>query len=161
MRVAWRYEAAEGMAAEYVNLAFYKILQKLDQYNENVPFEAWIRRIMINTVIDEYRKDKKYKEIFVKKEFETLEADDKREIDLYQLDSKLGVEEIAGLLKSLPEATARVFNLFVFDDYSHKEIAELLGISEGTSKWHVATAKKLLKEKLIQLPEYQQTSTQK
>ena len=72
-------------------------------------------------------------------------------IDINEADQQLHAEDIRQLLKLLPEATAKVFNLFVFDEYTHKEIAELLGISEGTSKWHVSTARQILKKHLSNL----------
>lgn len=144
MRIGLRYATEEGTAPEYVNIAFLKILQNLQKYVESVPFEAWIRRIMINTVIDEFRKNKKYKELFQREEGEVFAADE-TPIDINEADKTIGAEDIQRLLKLLPDATAKVFNLFVFDDYTHKEIAEMLGISEGTSKWHVSSARAALK----------------
>jgi RNA polymerase sigma factor (sigma-70 family) len=145
MRIGLRYATEDGMAPELVNMAFLKILQNLNKYVESVPFEAWIRRIMINTTIDEFRKNKKYKEIFVKNENELWE-DASYIMDLSEADKLLGAEDVQQLLQLLPDATRKVFNLFVFDDYTHKEIGELLGISEGTSKWHVSAARKELKQ---------------
>jgi RNA polymerase sigma-70 factor (ECF subfamily) len=147
MRIGLRYATEDGMAPELVNMAFLKILQNLNKYVESVPFEAWIRRIMINTTIDEFRKNKKYKEIFVKNENETWE-DTSHIVDLNEADKILGAEDVQHLLQLLPDATRKVFNLFVFDEYTHKEIGELLGISEGTSKWHVSAARKELKQHL-------------
>ena len=69
-------------------------------------------------------------------------------MDLNEADKLLGAEDVQQLLQLLPDATRKVFNLFVFDDYTHKEIGELLGISEGTSKWHVSFARKELKQHL-------------
>ena len=150
MRIGWRYETEDGMAAEYVNIAFLKIIQNLSKYAEPVPFEAWIRRIMINCVIDEFRKNKKYKELMVRNQ-NGIFPDTDSLIDINEADQQLHAEDIRQLLKLLPEATAKVFNLFVFDEYTHKEIAELLGISEGTSKWHVSTARQILKKHLSNL----------
>ena len=72
--------------------------------------------------------------------------------DLFVLEpdafDKLSAREVQVIIAELPEATAAVFNLFIYEGYTHKQIAEILGISEGTSKWHVSEAKKQLKEKL-------------
>ena len=64
--------------------------------------------------------------------------------------NRLSGKEIQELIAQLPAATATVFNLYVYEGYTHKQIAELLNISDGTSKWHVSEAKKLLKTKLVQ-----------
>lgn len=150
MRIGWRYEGKEGMAAEYVNIAFLKIIMNLSKYKENIPFEAWIRRIMINCVIDEFRRNKKYNELMVRVENGVF-PDSDTEINLNEAESRLHVEEIHQLLRLLPEATSKVFNLFVFDEYTHKEIAQMLNISEGTSKWHVSFARQELKKHLNKL----------
>ncbi|MBX7242988.1 MAG: sigma-70 family RNA polymerase sigma factor [Bacteroidia bacterium] len=150
MRIGWRYETEDGMAAEYVNIAFLKIIQNLSKYAESVPFEAWIRRIMINCVIDEFRKNKKYKDLIVRNETGVF-TDNDYSVDVNEADQLLSTEDIHKLLKLLPEATAKVFNLFVFDEYTHKEISQLLGISEGTSKWHVSHARQELKKHLVNM----------
>ena len=113
-------------------------------------FDAWAKRIMVNSLIDEYRKNKKYNTQITK-------SDSERELDYYSkghqndAESNLGYENIMMLVKELPVTSAHVFNLYVIEGYSHKEIAEKLDMSEGTSKWHLSTARKLLREKLDRL----------
>jgi RNA polymerase sigma-70 factor (ECF subfamily) len=115
-----------------------------------VNFDAWAKRIMVNSLIDEYRKNKKYNTQITK-------SDSERELDYYSkghkndAESNLGYENIMMLVKELPVTSAHVFNLYVIEGYSHKEIAEKLDMSEGTSKWHLSTARKLLREKLDRL----------
>lgn len=147
MRVGYRYAKDKDDAVSLLNLAFLKILTQLEKYNEDIQFEFWAKKIMVNTVIDEYRKKKKYDETFVAKDW----SDDSEQhyfIDKDRADKKYDVEEILNLIKSLPPASQNVFNLFVIDGYSHKEIAGKMKISEGTSKWHLAEARKLLIKKI-------------
>lgn len=147
MRVGYRYANDKEEAVSLLNMAFLKILTQLDKYNEEIQFEFWAKKIMINTVIDEYRKKKKHDEKFVTKDW-SEEVEQHYFIDKDRADKKYDLEEILILIKALPKASQNVFNLFVIDGYSHKEIADQLGISEGTSKWHLAEARKILIKKI-------------
>jgi RNA polymerase sigma factor (sigma-70 family) len=106
--------------------------------------------VMVNTLIDENRKNKKYNSQITK-------SDSESELDFYSTgtsnnaESNLGVENITLLINELPTMTGQVFNLYVIDGYSHKEIADLMEMSEGTSKWHLSTARKMLRHKLEEL----------
>jgi RNA polymerase sigma-70 factor (ECF subfamily) len=147
MPVCYRYHNNEEDARSSLNIGFIKILKGLDTIDEKVNFAAWSKRIMINTLIDEYRKKKNYQNHVTSKETE-------RELDVEagpadnEAESDLGYQNLLMLIAQLPEISGRVFNLYVIDGYNHKEIGELLGMSEGTSKWHLSTARKLLREKL-------------
>lgn len=147
MPVCFRYHKNEEDARSSLNIGFMKILKGLESVDVKVNFAAWSKRVMVNTLIDEYRKKKNYEEHISAKETE-------RELDVYSVDtsntaeSELGYENLMNLVKELPEVSGRVFNLYVIDGYNHKEIGDLLGISEGTSKWHLSTARKLLRDKL-------------
>ena len=145
MGICLRYAKDKDTAAEILNMGFLKILANLKQYNPQIPFGAWIRKIMINTLIDEYRKSKKEKEriTYVENYYETNDY-----ADVNEALTRYSYEQIIFEINKLPLATKKVFNLFVIDGYSHKEIAELLAISEGTSKWHLNTARQKLKEQL-------------
>lgn len=143
MSVCFRYENNKDDAEFLLNKAFYKILKNLDSYKEKVPFEAWIRRITINTAIDEYRKNQRSKLDFVE---EPMKASPLEGLDYNEADKKFDADELLALVKKLPAASQRVFNLYVIDGYNHKEIAEQLEMSEGTSKWHLSNARKKLKE---------------
>lgn len=147
MPVCYRYHNNEEDARSSLNIGFMKILKGLESIDEKVNFAAWSKRIMINTLIDEYRKKKNYQNHVSSKETE-------RELDVEagpsdnEAESDLGYQNLLTLIAQLPEISGRVFNLYVIDGYNHKEIGELLGMSEGTSKWHLSTARKLLREKL-------------
>jgi RNA polymerase sigma-70 factor (ECF subfamily) len=110
-----------------------------------VPFGLWVRRITINTIIDEFRKKK-----LVYEQTELVDFDDpENEADRTVLNNyvqKMDAAQIQAMIDTLPETSRRVFNLFAIDGFSHKEIAAMAGISEGTSKWHVNFARTKLKE---------------
>ncbi len=147
IKVGYRYTQNKEDAHVLLNNAFLKILTQLDKYNPSQNFEYWAKKIMINTAIDSYRKNKRHQEIFSSmNDFD--EQNENYLIDSNRADKKFDVEEILNLIQTLPTATRNVFNLFAIDGYSHKEIAELLSISEGTSKWHLSEARKVLIKKI-------------
>lgn len=148
MPVCFRYHSHEEDARSSFNLGFMKILKNLDHIiKEEVNFNAWSKRVMINTLIDEYRKQKNHLSHINGKETER-ELDYHSEAVENDASSNLGYENIMKLLEEIPSISAKVFNLYVIDGFSHKEIGDLLSMSEGTSKWHLSTARKLLREKL-------------
>lgn len=145
MSICIRYTRNQDLAKETLNMGFLKILNNLEKYNPEVPFKAWIRKIMINTLIDEYRKHKKQSEVidFVEEYYENGSySEQNTAID------KMSASQIHVLIGKLPPMAQQVFNMFVIDGYSHKEIAEALNIEEGTSKWHLNSARQKLKEML-------------
>lgn len=150
MPVCFRYNKNEEDARAAYNNGFIKILKGLEKLDGEVNYNAWFRRIMVNSLIDEYRKNKKYNDRISR-------SDDERELDFFSVgtqndaESNLGCENIVAMITELPETTATVFNMYVIDGYSHKEIGEILGMSDGTSKWHLSTARKMLREKLEKL----------
>tara|TARA_R110002072_G_scaffold121230_14_gene254731 strand:+ start:245 stop:805 length:561 start_codon:yes stop_codon:yes gene_type:complete len=148
LSVCLRYEKNKEDAEFLLNKAFYKILKNLDKYSEHVPFEAWIRRITINTVIDEYRKNKKDIVDYVE---EPMNIAPNKAVDYNEADQKYDAEDLQNLIDQLPPISKKVFNLYVIDGYNHKEIAEKLSMSEGTSKWHLSSARKKLKALVLKL----------
>lgn len=155
LSVCLRYEHNKSDADHILNKAFLKILNHLDSYNLNVPFEAWIRRIMINTIIDEYRRNKKNAHVITIEEISAL-GSDKSVIDINDATKKFDERDLLKLLERLPNVSKQVFNLFAIDGYAHKEIAEMLNMSEGTSKWHVSFARKKLREMIREKDENEQ-----
>lgn len=145
MSICLRYTRDKDTASEVLNMGFLKILNNLEKYNLAIPFKVWVRKIMVNTLIDEYRKTKREKEhvTYVEEYYDSADYSDTNEAL-----SKINCEQIYLLINELPGATKQVFNLFVIDGYSHKEIGDMLGISEGTSKWHLSTARQKLKEQI-------------
>lgn len=155
MPVCFRYNNNEEDARAAYNVGFMKILNGLKSVEGEINLNAWARRIMVNSLIDEYRKNKKYTTQISK-------SDNERELDYHSegtqnsAESNLGCDNIMDLVDKLPETTAVVFNMYVIEGYSHKEIGSTLEMSEGTSKWHLSTARKLLREMLEKLEQRNQ-----
>lgn len=137
-----RYVYNGSQADEILNDAFFKILTGLQGYSFKGSFEGWMRRIVINTVTDNFRKYVK-KEPAHKVEIETTDIQVEGDIV-----GRLGYKELLGLIHQLPDTQRTVFNLFVFEQLSHKEISEVLGINENNSRWHLNDARRRLKEKI-------------
>jgi RNA polymerase sigma-70 factor (ECF subfamily) len=152
MPVCFRYHKNEEDARAALNHGFMKILTGLDSMEGEINFNAWSKRIMINALIDEYRRNKKRNAIISPRESDRdLEFSDSSSVN--EGENDLVYADLLELLKELPVISGKVFNLYVIDGFNHKEIGELLGMSEGTSKWHLSTARKLLREKLEKLDE--------
>jgi RNA polymerase sigma-70 factor (ECF subfamily) len=144
MSVAYRYKKNVEDAKSLSINSFLKVLTNIESYKPNVPFTAWIRRIAINTAIDNFRKNSKHNLIEYSDEISTNENYTINDYDL-----EIRAEELNNMILKLPKATKLVFNLFAIDGYSHKEIAEQLNISTNTSKWHVKEARNKLKEQIL------------
>lgn len=143
MGICSRYYKNKDESVAALNMGFLKILKSLDKRKENVPFKAWISRIMINTIIDEYRKTRTYKERISPVDF-AEPHEEPEPVHLNDAEMNLDAEDVEQMLLQLPPTTRRVFNLYAIDGYSHDEVAELLQMKPGTSKWHVSTARKQL-----------------
>ncbi len=152
MGVCVRYQKNQEEAKAVLNLGFLKILNNLDKYSFKAPFFAWIRRIMINTIIDEFRKNRKVKELIEYQDF-TETNDASHLIDFNEAEKQFDAEQLEVLIRRLPTVSQKVFNLFAIDGYSHKEIGKMLNISDGTSKWHLSFARKKLQEMMRKLME--------
>ena len=139
--VAMRYSKDEDMAANILNMAFLKVFKKIDSFSGEGHFEAWVRRIIVNTALDEIRKNKKHNN--------HLQIEDIQEPSLQEsILDKLRAEDLLKTIQQLPDTTRTVFNLYHIEGYKHHEIAKQLQIPEGTSKWHLSQGRKILKEKL-------------
>lgn len=150
MRICCRYAKNEDDAAALLNKGFLKILNNLEKYDTRHAFESWIKTIMVNTIIDEFRMNKKNKETF--RPYDIPEMPQQlHPSDVNDAESKITVDEIIRVIRTLPDVDAEVFNLFVFEGLSHKEIGAALSMPEGTSRWHLANARMLLKKKLAKL----------
>lgn len=146
MGVCVRYKKNEADALAILNEGLLNILNNLEKYNASIPFEAWIKRIMINKVIDEFRKNRKARETMEYVDM-TLTTDyNQIAIDYNLADLQFDADQIQELINQLPPVSQQVFNLFAIDGFSHKEIAEMLNMSVGTSKWHLSFARNKVKE---------------
>ena len=144
MSICMRYCYSKSEAQEVLNDGFMNVFQKINQYNEGMSFQGWVRRIMINASIDHYRKEKRHyfhADISLQPESEGNHATG--------LDN-LAHEELIEMICHLSPAYRAVFNLHVIDGYTHAEIAELLRISEGTSKSNLLKAREALRKMIEQ-----------
>ena len=151
--IAFRYVQDWQKADDIVQECFIKIYKKIEQYEGRGSFEGWIKRIAVNTAL-KYVKDlqKSYTldvdDMQVAEE-ETEEVNNKNTKSLI-LNTDFSKEEILEVVASLPTGFRTVFSMYVLDGYQHKEIAEILGISESTSKTQLLRARKLLQKKLFE-----------
>ena len=144
MGICHRYQKDHSQSEAALNQAFLKILTNLDSFTESNSFYAWSRKIVINTNIDIFRAQKNLKKLIDFREEVSDEASYTnlpQNVDHYEFTE----EELEFFIKQLPPVTQKVFNLYAIDEYRHAEIAELLSISIGTSKWHMSAARKKLK----------------
>ncbi len=148
MGVCMRYAKDQDEAQDMVQNGFIKIFKKLDVYNFEGSLEGWIRRIMVNTAIDQIRKNKRDPfSIEDDSRVQNIEDDVPfSEEDDY--DTKIKAEIAIKEISNLSPAYRTVFNMYVIEGFTHKEIADYLGISEGTSKSNLAKAKQKLRANL-------------
>lgn len=144
MAICLRYCNNREDAHALLNQGFLKIITNLEKYNSDIPFKAWISRVMVNTIIDEFRRDKKRRDHMSGTEIDEISSMD--EVDFNEASRQLDAEELRSMIQQLPVTSQKVFNLYAIDGYSHKEIGEMLDMSDGTSKWHVSFARKTLQE---------------
>lgn len=145
MPVCFRYTKNEEFAREELSTAYVKIINGLKKWDYTKGFEPWAKRITVNSIIDNYRKNKKHQY--------------HEEIDDYKVELKMThsnpteesmcYNEIIQLLKQLPEGSRNVFNLYVIEGYKHDEIAKMLDYTVSNSKWHLSNARKLLQKIII------------
>ncbi len=135
--ISLRYATDRDDAKDILQDGFIKIFSKLDQYQFKGSFIGWMRRIMVNTAIDKYRK--RGSEPYTTDVYENINIPASEDVI-----SKISHEDLLNCLTRLPLGYRTVFNLYVIEGFSHKEIAEKLNISEGTSKSQLFKAKRVL-----------------
>ena len=138
--ICLRYSPNKTEAEDNLQDAFITIFNKAEQFKEKGSFEGWIKRITVNTVLQKYRKQK----VFDIKDEGQIEDT----IDDDIVDEGLPLDYLLGIIQELPDQYRLVFSMYVMDGYSHKEIGEMLGISNGTSKSNLARARGILKTKI-------------
>lgn len=143
LRYATDEQEAEGMLSD----AFFKIFTKISGYSGAGSFEGWMRQIVVNTCLSAVRTRMGRRAVMVTMPEEDPAADAlPAPADAI---SKLAFDDLIRLIGRLPAASRAVFNLYIFDGFSHREIARELGISEGTSHWHLSTARRWLQTQLL------------
>jgi RNA polymerase sigma-70 factor (ECF subfamily) len=134
-----KYSRNKQEAEDNLQDAFITIFDKIDQFRFQGSFEGWMKRIVINTTLQTYRQ---------KNVLNLVEDNLPEEVEVEVDDNTISLDYLLKIIQELPERYRMVFNLYVLDGYSHKEIADLLGIVEGTSKSNLSRARLILKEKI-------------
>jgi len=138
--VCIRYAKNREEAEEILHEGFLRVFTYIQKYNGSGPLEGWIRKIMVNCALHRYRNKSRLHPVI---QLNTCWPDTSVESDIF---SKLDAKELLLQVQSLPAGYRLVFNLYVFEGYKHREIAEALGISEGTSKSNLSDARTLLQK---------------
>ncbi len=140
--VCRRYIKNDEDILEVLNSGFLNVFKKISQFKGEGSFEGWIKRIVIHKSLDFIKLNKKYKEHIRLEDTVPDKAD-------WNLDAmRMEEREIEKLITELPDVLQTVFNLFVVEGYSHKEIAEMLNINESTSRWYLLKARDQLQTSL-------------
>lgn len=144
--VCMRYAKDHFEGEDILQTGFVKVFQKVNEFRGDGSFEGWIRRIMVNTAIEFYRKNQRMMNL--------VDLDEVYDAPQVTFDMEgLEVRDLLTLIQQLSAGYKLVFNLYAIEGYSHKEIAKQLGITEGASKSQLSRARAILKEKLRKLEE--------
>lgn len=141
--VCLRYTKSQQEAEDVLQDSFIKVFKNLKGYRGESRFDYWIKRIVVNTALNSQRK-----KLYM---YPMVDIDDvKNEFDQSKSLSNFQMEDLLNMIRELPTGCQTVFNLFAIEGYSHKEIADMLKVSEGTSKSQFSRARKLLQEKIAE-----------
>lgn len=144
--VCLRYAQDSEQAQDYLQEGFIRLFSKIESYRGDSALETWSTRLFINNCLTLLKKDKRNRQ-----QLEALDENIDLADEAVEVDSDiLGAEQWLELMQQLPLGYRTVLNLFIFEEKGHKEIAELLGISENTSKSQLFKARRMLKELLTQ-----------
>lgn len=148
MSIALRYSYSHEKAADITNEGFLKVFSSIQLFRGEAEFKSWLRKIIVNTALDHYRKEKKHeKQVLLENGFNELA--DESVLDQLQAD------DIMKMVQNLPEIYRFTFNLYEIEGYSHEEIASILGTTAGTSRANLSRAKQLLRQMILNLSAYE------
>lgn len=143
MSVCILYAKNRDAAAEIINEAFMKVFLNIRKFDVTLPFKAWFRKILVNTSINHVKRNRRI--------FSEAPLDEVQDLQSNEtITSSIHYKEVISMIQELPPAYRTIFNLYVIEGYKHEEIAELLGISVGTSKSNLFKAKEKLR-KILQV----------
>ncbi|UBM59176.1 sigma-70 family RNA polymerase sigma factor [Marinilongibacter aquaticus] len=142
--IGLRYMGDQDAAKDLLQETFIKLHSKIKNYEFKGSFEGWLKRMAVNTAVDEIRKHRIWS-LAERMEENMWEAS---ALSSEEILSELSAQELLELIRALPTAYGLVFNLYVIEGYKHTEIAKMLGISEGTSKSNLHDARKLLRKRV-------------
>ena len=140
MSVCIRYTRDENEAMEIVNDSYMKVLEGLSDFDSSRPFKPWYGKVLVNTAIDNYRKNLKHNDFL---SIDTITETGEQEPEI---EAELSVNDILTLYRHLPGHYKITFNLFEIEGYSHEEIGQMMGVTASTSRSTLARAKKMLRE---------------
>lgn len=141
--VCLRYTKSQQEAEDVLQDSFIKIFKNLKGYRGDSRLDYWIKRIVVNTALNSQRK-----KLYM---YPMVDIDDiKNDFDHSKVLGSFQMEELLNMIRELPTGCRTVFNMFAIEGYSHKEIAEMLEVSEGTSKSQFSRARKLLQAKIAE-----------
>src|ERR1700744_3535458 len=143
--VCMRYATDRMEAEDMLQNGFIRVFQKMEDYRGEGSFEGWVRRIMVHSSIEYYRKHHKMVQLV-----NLEEASGHAPVNPMAV-SKLAADDLMALIQQLAPGYRIVFNLYAIEGYSHKEIAEMTGMSEGASKSQLSRARSVLKEQVLKL----------
>ena len=143
--VCFRYARNREEAEDILQEGFMKVFEKINTFKREGSLEGWIRRIMVNTAIQKYRERKSSVGMIMSVETYPENVNHHSSDDAL---SQMGAKELMQMIQKLTPAYQMVFNLYVFEGLKHREIADKLGISEGTSKSNLADARTILKREI-------------
>ncbi len=148
--VCLKYSRNYAEAEDNLQDSFVTIFKKIKQYNNKGSFEGWIKRITINTALQRYRE---------KSVFKIVNEGNIEDVSVAIEDDDISIDYLLKIIQELPDRYRLVFNLYVLDGYSHKEVANMLNITTGTSKSNLARARFILKEKIENYKARQQSQS--
>ncbi len=143
--VCMRYATDRMEAEDMLQNGFIKLFNKLDDYRGDGAFEGWVRRIMVHTAIEYYRKHHKMIQII-----DMAEISDEPSVNPAALEN-MSVKDLMNMIQQLSPGYRMVFNLYAIEGYSHKEIAGIVGITEGASKSQLSRARTILKDRVTKM----------
>ena len=138
--ICLRYSPNYAEAEDNLQDAFLTIFKKIEQYHGKGSFEGWMKRITVNMVLQKYRKNRSFEIV------DEGQIEDEEEMEVET--DEIPLDYLLKIVQELPDRYRLVFSMYVMDGYQHKEIAEMLGISDGTSKSNLARARTILQKKI-------------
>lgn len=143
MRLCRTYSRDDQEAMAHLNEGFYKVLKGLPSRKQHIPFENWAKRIMLNTVIDNYRRQKSYR-LQLQMSPENIISMEQKQCIIQEEEAVVDAEEMLDWLRDLPVLTSQIFGLYAIEGYSYSEISTWLEMKQVTVRWHVWEARKKL-----------------
>jgi RNA polymerase sigma factor (sigma-70 family) len=137
-----KYINDEGKAEEIMHNGFLRAYKNINQYQYQGSFEGWLRRVVFHAVADYVKKEKKHDRVLLKEKDSVIHKDH---------GDNMYYNQLLHLIERLPNKSKKVFNMNVMEGMTHREIGENLGISEGTSKWHLSEAREMLQKHIVKM----------